>query len=520
MDRYVAGQRTVFKIFFRDLIGLKKDRIMTFVLVALIASSIYMTIRMWFVEKLWPEGYNFFASWEKIAEDLPIPKFLRGNSDASAPMHEDMFLPRKIMINRSGSSRSMYRSGDREFVALNQFTKDILSQLFKKDGVRYIVVEKETDFYDTLKSKSILLDYPVQMPTRLLGQLYEAAESSIYSQVTSVKEIVIVPGDSVTNETIVMMKDSKTNIIYKYFIPFSKTDLEQEIEKYSKGNAANMFSAYELGFYRRSTAAELQPQVVIDPFVFLDTTNEEIRVPALSGFNPFTLGRLESMDSNIVSRILKVFDYNPNTISKHIDDSYTMVFVENYSTLKLHTNGLLEYSTIDSKKGIKLRKKTDGADNMQSFLESMDTIAEMITQIWRALDMPDMPDMRISSDITDKKYGSYQLYIDYLYDGMPVLVEIAGEDGIEQMRHAIEITVENNVLQSFRIFLRSYEKNEEITANMPLIHALDNLYNASSEPYVATDIFMGYVENGTGEPVRSCWNIQLKDGSTVAIASN
>ena len=40
---------------------MKIERFKSILLVLLVISSIVLTINKWFNEKLWPEGYNFFA---------------------------------------------------------------------------------------------------------------------------------------------------------------------------------------------------------------------------------------------------------------------------------------------------------------------------------------------------------------------------------------------------------------------------------------------------------------------------
>ena len=48
----------------------KKETLKTYTLVALILSSVFLTGKIWLDEKLWPEGYNFFA----IITDKFAPK--------------------------------------------------------------------------------------------------------------------------------------------------------------------------------------------------------------------------------------------------------------------------------------------------------------------------------------------------------------------------------------------------------------------------------------------------------------
>lgn len=493
---------------------MKKGRIANVLLIGLILSSVYLTARTWFVEELWPEGYNFFVSWENVTQRLP--SFLSDHVDRDhAPRHDDMFLPYRIVVNRTPSSRSMFGASDREFADLHALEKEVLNALFSADNPAYLILERETDFYDAVKSKSILFQYPVSMPTSILGQLYEYENSAVYNHVTQCQEILLVPGDSITNEIAVIMHDRKSNTIYKYFVPLPKTQVEEAIELYSTGNAPHMLSAYELGFSKHTEPSEFTSRVTLDPFVFMDTTNTEGTSVALRGFNPFLPERLESMDSNKVDRILKAFGCNPNTIRKYIDKDYVMVFIENDATIKLHPNGLLEYIATNPKRGIFLQENNNSTDSPESFLDSVDALADLITELWHALDMPAMPEMRVASDIADRQYGSFRLCMDYWYNDMPVVQKLAQDDITTPMNHAVEVSVENHRLVSFRVLLRSYQETQQVISPVPVLQALNHYYQTNIDGREARDIFLGFFENSQQETVYPRWHVSLQDGTVI-----
>ena len=41
---------------------MKKGTLKNIILVLLVASSVVLTFKIWFSEKLWPDGYNFFSN--------------------------------------------------------------------------------------------------------------------------------------------------------------------------------------------------------------------------------------------------------------------------------------------------------------------------------------------------------------------------------------------------------------------------------------------------------------------------
>ena len=69
----------------------------------------------------------------------------------------------------------------------------------------------------------------------------------------------------------------------------------------------------------------------------------------------------------------------------------------------------VEYIATNPKRGIFLQEKNNSTDSPESFLDSVDALADLITELWHALDMPAMPEMRVASDIVERSYGSFRL---------------------------------------------------------------------------------------------------------------
>ncbi|MBE7043601.1 MAG: hypothetical protein E7399_08980, partial [Ruminococcaceae bacterium] len=234
-----------------------------------------MTFRLWFAEKLWPEGYNFFSVWNSLS---PFEK-----QEFSAPRHEELFMPDRIVVNRVGSKRSIYTESNQEFTAVYEIAKKNLTRWLKNGQSEPEKVE-EKNYYNTLKTRSLLLQYPVEMPIRVLGQLLEIGESTVYERISSVTELVLVPGEN--NVTLLLM-DQKDGAVYRYFLGTDGGELMEAINRYGTGNANMTLSAYELGFYRQPEDSELVPKLILNPFVMLDTSNENQKTEVLQANVPF-----------------------------------------------------------------------------------------------------------------------------------------------------------------------------------------------------------------------------------------
>ena len=479
---------------------MKKGRVLTGILSVLIICSIVMTFRLWFAEKLWPEGYNFFSMWNSFL----------GKEEFSAPRHEELFLPDRIVVNCVGSRRSIYTESNQEFSVIYETAKKCLTKWLQGEQKELKKIE-EKEYYDTLKARSLLLQYPVEMPVRVLGQLLGVGESSLFGSVSSVTELVLVPGEE---QIEVLLQDKGDGSIYRFPVGDDSGELRKTINQYATGNANRTLSAYELGFYRQPEGVDLVPKLILNPFVMLDTSNENQQSEVLEAEVPF--GDLDDLGQT--EELLRLFDYNPNTIRRYTELSDARVFVSDRSTLRLYPDGLLEYIATDSRYGIALKGPDGEGGSAKSFLDSVDRTADWITRLWQAAGLENMPKMRVTSDISEQHYESFSFTIDYQVNGRPVAVNYEGSELVDALHHAAELEIQNNRIISMRILLRNYRDTGERMTNMPLVAALDAFSAATEDSYEADDVSLYFMDKGRDPKVRACWSVVLSDGEAVAIS--
>lgn len=481
---------------------MKKGKVLTGILSILIIGSVVMTFRLWFAEKLWPEGYNFFSVWNSFS--------LFGKEEFSAPRHEELFMPDRIVVNCVGSRRSIYTESNQEFAVIYETAKKSLTRWLQGEQKELEKIE-EKEYYDTLKTRSLLLQYPVEMPVRVLGQLVEIGESHVFGTVSSVTELVLVPQE---DQVEVLLQDKADGSVYRFRAGDDEGELRRTINQYATGNANRTLSAYELGFYRQPEGAELVPKLILNPFVMLDTSNESQKSEVLEAEIPFR----DSDDMEQIEDLLRLFDYNPNIIRRYTELSDARVFVSDRSTLRLYPDGLLEYNATESRYGISLKDIDGEAGGAQSFLESVDRTADWITRLWQTAGLEDMPKMRVTSDISEQHYESFSFSIDYQVNGRPVAVNYEGNELVDPLNHGAVLEIQNNRIISMRILLRNYRDTGERVTNMPLVSALDAFSAGTEESYEADDVSLYFIDNGRSDRVRACWSVVLSDGAAVAIS--
>ncbi len=467
----------------------------------MVLCSVVMTFRLWFAEKLWPEGYNFFSVWNSLS---PFEK-----QEFSAPRHEELFMPDRVVVNCVGSRRSIYTESNQEFTTVYEIAKKNLTRWLKEGQAEPEKIAEKL-YYDTLKTRSLLLQYPVEMPVRVLGQLMEIGESAVYHTVSSVTELVLVPKES---DVELLLMDKKDGTVYRYLLGTDGGELLEAINRYGTGNSNMMLSAYELGFYRQPEDLELVPKLILNPFVMLDTSNQSQKTEVLEAKVPF--GNPDDMEQ--VEELLRLFGYNPNTIQRYTEASDARVFVSDRSTLRLYPDGLLEYNATEARYGISLRDM-EGAGDAQTFLESVDRTADWIFKLFQTTGLEEMPKMRVTSDISEQHYENFSFTMDYQVNGRPVAVNYEGSELVNPLHHGAMLEIQDDRITSMRILLRDYRITEEQITNMPLVSALDAFSVATEESYEAEDVSLYFIDNGREEWVQACWSVVLSDGEAVAIS--
>lgn len=475
---------------------MKKDKIASVSLILLVICSIVLTIKIWISEELWPDGRNFFVSTEKILSCLPFTDEDELEPDAVAPLHETVFKPASIAVSVPGKGRAIYSGGDDAALSeLNDISKIVLSKIFKSDESGSEVLQEE--YYDTLKSRSVLVKYPVSLPTKIVGHMCEINSSPVFDEVSKIKDFSIIPDSATDDAVLVYMHDPAQNRIIKYKANNCRRLFDDAVSNYGK-NDNRFVSAYELGFYKSDIGME--QKVIFDPLVYIDTSSEKSETSVITGSSPFDKSEPSELDVETINRFISAFGYNPNSVRRYTDNDGTLVFVENYGTIKLYRNGLLEYTTTTPEKGINMQIHSEIQDNPQNTLDAVDCVSEILGNVWDILSAGELPDVRLNSTVTDN-YSDYKMKFDFRYDGYPIIINTGN------INHAVEFEVKNNRLISLKAYIRSYEAVGSASENITSLEALDSFFEELNNDSVASDLFLGYVDYGTNGNIYTHWNI-------------
>lgn len=472
---------------------MKKKNVKTYVLVFLILSSMFLTGRIWFDEKLWPEGYNFFS----IIED----KFSwSGGKIASSLTKETISFPKNLIVNNVGK-RSVYSADSDSFGTIIPDIKEIIKVSLENSDMTDVTQDEWTM---ALKNRSVHVIYPVAYDSRLFLNIlgsYKTDSSSI-----PVKEFIISSGDSLSPNVTVFIKNSYTGEVKKSYVKWDKQRFEDLIKLYAVDSIGDLSYSSELNFDKTNAddTSGVQQKVYIDPAVPIQLNKKLTGV--VKDINP-----LYDNEFNIdtVNTLLKQFDYNTSGAKKYTERDNSIVFVENYSTLKLHPNGLIEFKSVDASKGIPL-EATD-------FYGSLLACVDFVNLMWNDV-FPSVPlNINISSDVIDTKSKGFTLTMDYFADGTQIVIDLPQTSSHAPANHGVEIEVYDGKIVSYKQVLSFFESAEKSVNAVSAIDALDSLFaGQSGTGKVIKDLYPVYILSDP--PYRkSAWAVRTETDETVII---
>lgn len=473
---------------------MKKQNLKTYVLIGLIISSVVLTGKIWFNEKLWPAGYNFFA--------VITDNFSFGKHDFVSSLTKETISFPKTLVVTNFENRSAYTADSNGFSNMTPDIKELLRlALEANDGGQGTVATKQ-DWLTALKTRSISISYPVAYDSKLFLNILGSYRSDGSS--FPVKEFIISPSIA-TSGAGIYIKNYDTNEILCVAVDWDRERLDNMITEYAKNSIGDLSYSSELNFDKGSTDND-QQKLVIESDVLIQLNKRLANT--LEETNPVYSG---VFNHEVTDNLLKHFGYNTSGVRKYTEQDNSVVFVENYSTFKIHPNGLVEYKAVDVSKGIDLKSGND-------FYRGLLGCVDFVNNLWSSV-FPSVPlNINISSDVIATSSPSFRLTMDYFADGAQVYIDIPSTSSRPPMKHALEIEVESGKITSYRQLLAFYETGNRAMNGLSAIDALDKLMMESgSTEQTIKELYPVYIESDQDMRI-SAWAALTADNETVIIS--
>lgn len=458
---------------------MKKETIKTTILALLVTSSIVLTINNWFSEKLWPDGYNFFSNLAKYfsADKKPKSYYLS---------KENVSNPAKIVLNNS-DMRGVYTHSSTDFNDMVDLIKRQLKSGLSQTGD--ISMGTDEEWKNALKTRSIYFTYPVSYDIKTFSAILDTPIKAIESG--SVQEFILFLGDTITGKPHLFVKTQGEDNHVDITLPSDSLELDSFVEKYALSSSGEYPYSFELNFDKADENTE--QKVTIDSPVILSI--KPITAPEVSEINYF-----EDISKNdeLYTKFLRAFGFNASNIRKNINPDKTIIFAENYGTVKMHPDGLLEFKALNNSKGIEI------GDSVEFYDTFIDCI-EFVNNVWDTACQEENMDINLSSVKTGSTGNSFIITIDYYAEGMEVATRIGATDTHSGLNHAIEIEVANSRIISYRQAVRGYRSTGYTAECTGVIEALDTLMaNESIKSDKITNLYRAYFSDN-GEVCTPCW---------------
>lgn len=206
---------------------------------------------------------------------------------------------------------------------------------------------------------------------------------------------------------------------------------------------------------------------------------------ALQAQNP-----LEQSANSAALHILESFSFNSATLSQYTDTDGTLVYMENFRTLRIHPDGLVEFETTQSDKGIALSSLLSSSEPQFSFYQMIQASNRFLYQLNSELFGGTDADIRYAGMEYLPDQDCWRLYFDYVCDGAPIF-QSNTESG---QPSALVVDLAEGYLVRATLLARNYVRTGETVQSMAPRHALALAGDAAN-------LGFGYLDDGSGGPL-------------------
>ncbi len=477
---------------------MKKEKLKTGILLVLICSAVTLAANVWFGSGVWPRGYDFFVTLPNRAF---FSQLFKKEQPYISPM-ENLAKPRMLVVT-NGGSRAVYYNSDASYAGFyetaNTFFKTVLpdsSLVFMSTAVG------EEEWYDVLRNdeildtRSIYISYSTAFSPRLFAQVIGTKHTWLEENISAVQEFILAPVGDTGQDVLLYVRSPGDGAVFKFYINYPhKADLYARISNMNENLGYSY--AFELNLHDSMVGigGGVEQKVVMDPLLLISPRSTES--VAITGTNPIT-------SETDMEALLSVFGYRERGVNRHTGTDGTLHFVENYGSINLYPDGLVEYYAVDEEKGVNILPAEGGS---ATIYDALNGAVGFAARVWQSL-VPDQPfDALVSSDLVENAGGEYTFTLDYYYEGTPITMA-AGN-----MRHAAEIRVKNGRIVEYRHILRRFSGTGTRAENIPMLQAIDGMYArfAAEETQIRiTDLYLSYIEDTSEGEKRPVWCARIE----------
>ena len=464
---------------------MRRERIKTVLLAFLVVMNFVLGSKILIDKKLWSGGYNFFSAMGNLNITKLYTNIVNYFTDSDS-YKTTVLSPIRIIINTDDqTTRISLNSADYGYDALLNEANTIIKAAFSAGESDMSQITKK-ELYSSLTSGSVYLDFSRNVASGLYCGLFGAGDYPILNTVKEFSDVIIVHSP----RTLVYFADTDSETFYKINVSKNSDELKSAAEECEKRNGGENSPIINYSFDLKFDSPFGTQKTTLNPFIQVYSTVDT--QPVIYAKNPVSNSSQGFINDELIKEILKTFDINYNAMRRYTETGGTLVFVENNAILKIEKNGFLEYSAIDG--GIEL-------SSAQSDYANLVSIAHMALNINRAVGN-DYGVSLVQSAESEKNTFTF----DYTVGGLPVII-----DG-ERAKNAVEATVENGRLTSYRQIIRKYGVLNSNSSPREFFTALDNViadYSEYMNEIYIDKMYIGYTDSLSDGEITADWIVKV-----------
>ncbi len=472
---------------------MRKEKIKTCVLLVLICSAMALAANVWFGSGIWPRGYDFFVT---LPNRTFFSELFKKEQPYISPM-QNLAKPQKLVIT-NGGMRGVYYNSDISYGKYYEAVSNFFTTVLSDESLVFLRSEvDETEWYGVLRNdelldtKSIYISYSTAFSPRLFAEVTGVKHTWLEPTASALREFILTPIEEEGQDVLLYVRSAADGKIMKYHINYPhKSALYNRISEMTDN--ANYSFAFELNLHDSQVGigGGVSQKVVMDPLLLISARDSQS--VGIMGENPIA-------NEADMEALLSVFGYRKRGVNRHTGTDGKEHFVENYGSLSIGPDGMVEYYAVDEAKGVNILPSEDGA---ASLYDALNGAVSFAANVWQSL-VPDQPfEALVSSDLVESPDGEYTFTMDYYFEGTPIAMCAEGLD------HGVEIYVKNGRIIEYRHLLRRFSGTGAGETNVPMLQAIDGMYSLLSEEETQIrikDLFLSYKEDTVPGEKRPVW---------------
>lgn len=489
----------------------KKERWKTGAIIVLVLFAVYFTILLIQTQLLKEKTVSFFI-WENFGAVTQNTD--RGLSEERTETKLfDLFAPQYFAVTRADGYRDVFREQSDLYKELKPKILSALNKLYKGEAAPVTTeTEKErTQWYASLQTASVYAKLPCRLDTQIYAQTLGLENCDVCRELSGYQEMSV----SVEGGKIVFyFFDETSNQVVSFHTALDGTELNDVIEDAVQIVAKNYVFAFETD---KSEAEDSPSEVFLTTDVKMHDTMLipaiTISTPMLTAQTPGAVSR-----SDFYQKVFDLFGYRSSDIRQYTDGNGVQVFVDEYSTLKIHADGFIEYKANEAKYGLPLlgEQKPSKTNVRYQSLLGIEKIMLRLTEL-AGMDTDGKAYRLVLKEIAggESAEDEIKIRLDYNFNGRPIVFdEFEGAS-----RSAVSAVVSQGKLTQMSCYLKEFTAVEEesyfsseweMTPNESLFNAIERCKTEEGEVLQIQDAYLYYPVSYTSTQIHTVWKIQIK----------